>query len=359
MRTSVGRVVVASRVACARARDGARRGDGGARARTGQRVGARRVGARASEREPIEGEILEGDFVDSAASEDGGVASRLSRLDGLGSKSGAVYASAEDEGTDAAEDAVGSSVDVSVVSTMDVSALRSRDSRADVETVQLIACKFQLRKQITFGEELRLVGSHAKLGAWDMSKSLTLTWGEGDVWTTEDIELPVDGVFIYKYAVVPAGQPEQVKQWQQGNNQVLTLSSADHPRLWVTDAWNGDPGASNIYREGGLSDSKETRLINRVKEADSRVKVAEMQVKNLQGDLKMANAQVNALREEARLAANVRIALKEQLKAEQRRSNVLSSQIDAWKEKFMQITDGSDGSDDVIDSSSKKKRTTR
>jgi len=346
MRANARCVARSTRVVDARARDGAR---DGARARTGVgRPGdVRRARARASSGEPLEGEILHGDFVDSDAVDVDGVESRLSRSSGFGSNAGALYA------TDAADEVV-SSVGVSKV---DVSALRARDSNADVETVQLIACKFQMRKQITFGEELRLVGSHAKLGAWDMSKSLTLTWGEGDVWTTDDIELPVDGVFIYKYAVVPAGQPEQVKQWQQGNNQVLTLSSEDHPRLWVTDAWNGDPNMSNIYREGGLSDSKEIRLINRVKEADNRVKVAETQVKNLQGDLKLANAQVNALREEARLAANVRIALKEQIKAEQRRSNVLSSQIDAWKEKFLQISDGSEGQDGAMDSS--KKRTTR
>ena len=79
-------------------------------------------------------------------------------------------------------------------------------------------------KTDSFGEELRLVGSHAGMGSWDLNKSLTLNWGEGDVWTTRDVELPVDGVFIYKYAVVPAGTLEQVLEWQEGNSQVLTLA---------------------------------------------------------------------------------------------------------------------------------------
>jgi hypothetical protein len=212
--------------------------------------------------------------------------------------------------------------------------------RRDVETVQLIKCKFQIRRQITFGEELRLIGSHASMGAWDMTKSLTLTWGEGDLWSSADVELPVDGVFIYKYAIVPAGQPETVTEWQQGNNQVLTLTPDDLPRLWVTDDWFGNPDTASVFREGGESSSKESRLINRVKHADERVKVAEIENKALKGDLKQMSIQVNALREEARLAADVRIALKEQLRAEQRRSNILGSQIDAWKTKFQQLTDG-------------------
>jgi len=231
----------------------------------------------------------------------------------------------------------------------------------DVETVQLIRCKFQIRKQITFGEELRLVGSHAGMGAWDLNKSLTLNWGEGDVWTTDDVELPVDGVFIYKYAVVPAGTPEQVLEWQEGNNQVLTLSSEDHPRLWIKDSWIGDPNQSGVYREKGESESKDARLINRVKKADERAKMAETQVRELKTDLKMAKAQVNALREEARLSANVRIALKEQIKAEQRRGDLLTDQVDAWKTKFMQISDGEVG-DDVLptdNTSTDKKKKTR
>ncbi|CEF98325.1 Carbohydrate binding module family 20 [Ostreococcus tauri] len=294
------------------------------RARVGGRgrVGKMRVRARGSSEEEY-GEIVDVEAVDA----------RLARLDALGARLGAVYATTDDDEDDGRIGRESVSVE-----RIQGGALIERGG--DVDTVQLIACKFQMKRTMAFGEELRLVGSHAKLGSWDMNKSLTLTWGEGDVWTSDDVELPVDGVFIYKYAVVPAGQPAVVKEWQSGNNQVLTLSSNDHPRLWIYDAWSGDPNKASIYREDGLSENKEERLINRVKNADDRVKMVEQEVKYLQEDLQTANAKVNALREEARLAANVRIALKEQLKAEQQRSNVLSSQIDAWKMKFMQLSDG-------------------
>ena len=311
-------------------------------------------------RESFEGVIIEGEYEDAVTTESAtkgtrgrgaradGLTSGLARLDALGEAMGAVYATTADVvdvdggNREDARDFDGSAVSLRVIDVgerapgADGAMARPRD----VETVQLIKCKFQMRRQMAFGEELRLIGSHASMGAWDMTKSLTLTWGEGDVWTSDDVELPVDGVFIYKYAVVPAGQPVTVTEWQQGNNQVLTLSPDDLPRLWVTDNWSGNPDMATVFREGGESSSKESRLINRVKVADERVKVTEIENKALKGDLQHMTMQVNALREEARLGANVRIALKEQLRAEQRRSNVLGSQVDAWKAKFQQLTDG-------------------
>lgn len=271
------------------------------------------------------------------------------RLDALGSELRAVYGTAmeaEDESTNG--DGTVGEFDGGVLVERLNDAMLARVTRGeetalasrDVETVQLIRCKFQMKKTINFGEELRLTGSHSKLGTWNMSKSLTLNWGEGDVWTSDDIELPVDGVFIYKYAIVPAGQPETVLSWQQGNNNVLMLSSDDMPRLWINDCWSGNPDKASLFREGGQSESKEDRLISRVKGADDAARAAEEQVKHLKEDLEAASLQVKALRQEARLAANVRLALKEQLRVEKQRSNVLSSQIDAWKNKFLSLGDG-------------------
>ena len=336
--------------------------DGGARARDGSR--GRRATA-AMRKDFGEGDVIEGEYSDSGSksmfSKSSSVAEPLARLNALGDAfTGAVFGTSKQE---VKKSAGGGSTSVSVQK-VEVDARGGDLAPQEVETVQLIRCKFQIRKQITFGEELRLVGSHAGMGSWDLNKSLTLNWGEGDVWTTEDVELPVDGVFIYKYAVVPAGTPEQVLEWQEGNNQVLTLSSDDHPRLWIKDNWSGDPKQCAVYREKGESENKDARLINRVKKADERAKMAETQVKDLKTDLKMAKAQVNALREEARLSANVRIALKEQIKAEQRRGDLLTDQVDAWKTKFMQISDGGEVVDDVLSTdnsstSKEKKKKTR
>ena len=270
----------------------------------------------------------------------------MARLSSLGAELDAVYTTTTEYDNDTVEIDVGDGM-----SLVRSDGQAKGDALGDVEAVQLIRCKFQIKRTINFGEELRIVGSHKSMGAWDVASSMTLSWGEGDVWTTDDVELPVDGVYIYKFAIVPSGQPGTVIEWQQGNNQVLTLSPDDHPRLWVYDNWSGNPNQSSIYREDGESESKEQRLIKRVKNADIAVRQAEVQVKQLKGDLQNVTMQVAALREEARLGANVRIALKEQLRAEQRRSNVLSSQIDAWKSKFIALTDGSSKVQEMTNSS--------
>ena len=130
---------------------------------------------------------------------------------------------------------------------------------AVVETVQLMKVRFQIKKPVKFGETMRVVGSHESLGSWSLAKSLNLHWGDGDVWTSREVELPVDGVYIYKYVACSAANPTIPVEWQAGNNQVLTLSKDDDPLLWVYDNWMGDPSTSVTYRTDGTTVSKEDR----------------------------------------------------------------------------------------------------
>lgn len=58
---------------------------------------------------------------------------------------------------------------------------------------------------------------------------------------SDDIELPVDGVYVYKYVVTDAADASKPVSWQKGNNQVLTLRADDAPLLVVQDSWSGDP----------------------------------------------------------------------------------------------------------------------
>ena len=185
---------------------------------------------------------------------------------------------------------------------------------------------------------MRLVGGDEEMGAWSLHKSMQLKWTEGDVWTSEDVELPVDGVFVYKYVLCDANNPGVPIAWQQGNNQVLTLCPKDHPLLIVHDNWRGDPAQAFTSKEDGSAyQQSEERLVARINDADAAVSEATTVIRDLQTEVKQAQLQTKALREEARLGANVRLALKEQLKAEKRRSAVLEDQVDAWKQKFRQI----------------------
>ena len=214
-----------------------------------------------------------------------------------------------------------------------------------IDTVQVVTVRFQIKMEVGFGDVMRICGSHESMGEWDVANALLLNWSEGNVWTSEEIELPVDGIYIYKYCVAPASNPNAPSSWQSGNNQVLSLSPEDGPILYVKDSWSGNPNETAVFSAEGVKQSKDERLVERVRKQDEMVKRQTGEIKVLRTELKTSKMQVKALREEARLSANVRIALKDQLKAEKKRNLVFEEQVGAWKKRFMQITGNGDKED--------------
>ena len=69
-----------------------------------------------------------------------------------------------------------------------------------------IKVRFQIQRSVNFGEIMRLVGGHESMGAWSLRSCTALHWSDGDVWVSDDIDLPVDGVYVYKYVVTQAGR---------------------------------------------------------------------------------------------------------------------------------------------------------
>lgn len=214
-----------------------------------------------------------------------------------------------------------------------------------IDTVQVVTVRFQIKMEVDFGDVMRICGSHESMGEWDVANALLLNWSEGNVWTSEEIELPVDGIYIYKYCVAPASNPNAPSSWQSGNNQVLSLSPEDGPILYVKDSWSGNPNETAVFSAEGVKQSKDERLVERVRKQDETVKRQTGEIKVLRTELKTSKMQVKALREEARLSANVRIALKDQLNAEKKRNLVFEEQVGAWKKRFMQITGNGDKED--------------
>ena len=214
-----------------------------------------------------------------------------------------------------------------------------------IDTVQVVTVRFQIKMEVGFGDVMRICGSHESMGEWDVANALLLNWSEGNVWTSEEIELPVDGIYIYKYCVAPASNPNAPSSWQSGNNQVLSLSPEDGPILYVKDSWSGNPNETAVFSAEGVKQSKDERLVERVRKQDETVKRQTREIKVLRTELKTSKMQVKALRKEARLSANVRIALKDQLKAEKKRNLVFEEQVGAWKKRFMQITGNGDKED--------------
>ena len=215
------------------------------------------------------------------------------------------------------------------------------DDDLTVETVQLIKVQFRIEKAVEFGEVLRMVGGHESMGSWSLRASPALKWSEGDVWVSDELELPVDGVFVYKYVVTDASDAGKPVAWQKGNNQVLTLLASDAPALIAQDDWSGDPSKAYTMRPNGEGKMQaETRLVQRLGDADAALHESRMEVMDLKVEVKTAQLQSAALREEARLSSNVRLKLKQQLAAEKKRSEVLEEQVFEWKQKFKQLTAG-------------------
>lgn len=82
-----------------------------------------------------------------------------------------------------------------------------------------MTCRFTVHYETKIGEDLFVIGSHEKLGAWAIDKAYPMTWTEGNVWTG-DIDLPASGVFFYKYVVKIANGGYR---WQDGANNLLAL----------------------------------------------------------------------------------------------------------------------------------------
>jgi hypothetical protein len=44
---------------------------------------------------------------------------------------------------------------------------------------------------VEWGQEVALVGAADSLGNWDVEKSITMNWNDGDMWTAQ-AELPIE-----------------------------------------------------------------------------------------------------------------------------------------------------------------------
>ena len=137
-----------------------------------------------------------------------------------------------------------------------------------IDTVQVVTVRFQIKMEVGFGEVVRICGSHESMGEWDIANALLLNWSEGNVWTSEGIELPVDGIYIYKYCVAPTSNPNMPSSWRSGNNQVLSLSPEDGPILYVKDSWV-NPNESAVFSAEGVKQSKDERLVDSEKQDET------------------------------------------------------------------------------------------
>ena len=99
---------------------------------------------------------------------------------------------------------------------------------------------FSVQYDTKWGENLFVLGSHKKLGAWDEAKAIPMHYKEGGHWSCE-VDLQPGGIFFYKYLV----RSIFGTRWQEGANNLLVLPEAnDLPKnatYLVEDCFNGGP----------------------------------------------------------------------------------------------------------------------
>lgn len=124
-----------------------------------------------------------------------------------------------------------------------------------------VRVSFRLPYRCNFGQNLRLVGSGAPLGDWDVSRSAAMTWSDGDVWKAElELQLGRDSAIEYKYVVV--SEDGWCANWKPGANIMLLLPEVSNrgsafriPRVRavnIMDSWDGSSrGVEYEVEEGG------------------------------------------------------------------------------------------------------------
>lgn len=108
--------------------------------------------------------------------------------------------------------------------------------------------KFQIKKQVEWGDKLYLVGNHKAFGRWEAGNGVELRWNDGDVWTA-DVKLPDNASVEYKVVNVKGmGGPE----WEKGDNRALSVGSEsiDVMMKWgKTDNDTIEPGKDSVQPE--------------------------------------------------------------------------------------------------------------
>lgn len=112
--------------------------------------------------------------------------------------------------------------------------------------------RFTIKKKVSFGDRLCVVGDHEKLGKWRTDDAANLKWSEGHVWSAE-MDLPEESTLEYKVVNVKGeGDP----RWEKGNNRTLEIGQDDVvvDMAWDRTGGGGDNGAS-LHEVFGGDDS--------------------------------------------------------------------------------------------------------
>ncbi|KXZ45404.1 hypothetical protein GPECTOR_55g310 [Gonium pectorale] len=190
-----------------------------------------------------------------------------------------------------------------------------------VEDSTVVQVRFCLKYRATYGQSVKIIGSHPKLGNWDINKALDLSWTEGDRWLAT-LELPAGSVYEYKYVLVDH-DGRSALAWQGGGNSVLAIGDQDEQGVEVLDNWHNNPGQASLVANGQTM-TRENKLqawANEMRQYRAVARSAQYELTRKSEELQASKAQI------ARLKMELSVSLKAREDLEARLAEVESENL--------------------------------
>ncbi|PNH01901.1 Phosphoglucan, water dikinase, chloroplastic [Tetrabaena socialis] len=198
------------------------------------------------------------------------------------------------------------------------------DGVDDSASVQV---KFCLKYRTSYGQSVKIIGSHPKLGLWDINKALVLAWTEGDRWVAT-LELPAGSVYEYKYVLVDH-DGRSALAWQGGGNSVLALGDQDEQGVEVQDNWHNNPAQAAVLA-GGQSTTRENKLAawaDEMRQYRALARSAQYELTRKSEELQAGKAQVARLKMELSMSVKAREDIESRLAAVENENLSLRAQV--------------------------------
>ncbi|GIL89331.1 hypothetical protein Vretimale_18659 [Volvox reticuliferus] len=223
-----------------------------------------------------------------------------------------------------------------VTSSGAVSALMASDGKASAlrklivdgaDDSAVVQVKFCLKYRTSYGQSVKIIGSHPKLGSWDINKALVLNWTEGDRWVAT-VELPAGAVYEYKYVLVDHDSRTTLA-WQGGGNSVLALGDQDEQGVEVQDNWGNNPGQAALL-VNGVSTTRENKLqawAAEMRQYRALARSAQYELSRKAEELQASKAQIARLKMELSVNLKAREELEAQLAEMESENLALRAQV--------------------------------
>ncbi|XP_074366748.1 uncharacterized protein LOC141707466 [Apium graveolens] len=97
-----------------------------------------------------------------------------------------------------------------------------------------VRVRFQLQRECSFGQQFHIVGDDRVLGQWDPSGAVSFNWSDGHVWTTTELDVPIEKCI--KFKIILKEGPENIV-WQPGPDRILQTWETENI-LTICEDWD-------------------------------------------------------------------------------------------------------------------------